>query len=100
LLKKAWPIVARAEADAIFALFLEANGLAASGREPYRTLVPLLVEAWIAWTVTYLQGSPSHRRTEAETAIAILDGLLLLRQMAGPDAANRAAKRIGIVSPG
>ena len=96
LLVRAWPIVARAEADAIFALFLEASGLAASGRAPYRGLVPLLVEAWIAWAVEYLQGSPELRRAEAETAIAILDGLLLLRQMAGPDAANRAAERIGI----
>lgn len=96
LLVRAWPIVARAEADAIFALFLEASGLAASGRAPYRALVPLLVEAWIAWAVEYLQGSPELRRAEAETAIAILDGLLLLRQMAGPDAANRAAERIGI----
>jgi AcrR family transcriptional regulator len=96
LLEKAWPVVARAETDAIFALFLEANGLAASGREPYRTLVPLLVEAWIVWTVGFLLGSAKHRRIEAETAIAILDGLLLLRQMAGPDAANRAARRIGI----
>ncbi len=96
LLVRAWPILARAEADPIFALFLEANGLAASGREPYRTLVPLLVEAWIAWAAEYLEGSLDHRRTEAETSIAMLDGLLLLRQMAGPDAATRAAKRMGI----
>ena len=96
LLVRAWPLVARAEADAIFALFLEANGLAASGREPYRTLVPVLVEAWITWAAEFLEGSPKQRRTEAETSIAILDGLLLLRQMAGPNAASRAAKRIGI----
>ena len=96
LLVRAWPIVARADADAIFSLFLEANGLAASGREPYCTFVPLLVEAWIAWAAEYLQGTPRRRRIEAETSIAILDGLLLLRQMAGADAANRAAKRIGI----
>ena len=96
VLEKAWPIVARAETDAVFSLFLEANGLAASGREPYRTLVPLLVEAWIVWTVSCLEGPPRRRRVEAETSIAVLDGLLLLRQMAGPEAANRAAKRLGI----
>jgi hypothetical protein len=87
--------MARAEADAVFSLFLEATGLAASGREPYCTLVPQLVEAWITWAADYLQGTPAQRRAEAETAIALLDGLLLLRQMAGSAAANRAAKRIG-----
>jgi AcrR family transcriptional regulator len=96
LVKTAWPVMARPEADAIFSLFLEATGLAASGREPYRTLVPQLVEAWISWAADYLQGTLAARRAEAETAIALLDGLLLLRQMAGSAAANRAAKRIGI----
>ncbi len=100
LLTRAWPIVARAEVDAVFSLFLEANGLAASGREPYRTLVPQLVAAWIAWAAEYLQGSAASRRVEAETSIAMLDGLLLLRQMAGPAAADRAARRLGIVTDG
>jgi AcrR family transcriptional regulator len=95
LVKAAWPVMARAEADSVFSLFLEATGLAASGREPYRTLVPQLVDAWITWAADYLQGTPAQRRTEAETAIALLDGLLLLRQMAGTAAADRAATRIG-----
>ena len=95
LVKAAWPIMARAEADAVFSLFLEATGLAAAGREPYLTLVPQLVEAWITWAADYLKGTPAQRRSEAETAIAVLDGLLLLRQMAGSAAADRAAKRIG-----
>jgi AcrR family transcriptional regulator len=95
LVKAAWPVMARAEADAVFSLFLEATGLAASGREPYCTLVPQLVEAWITWAANFFQGTPAQRRAEAETAIALLDGLLLLRQMAGSAAANRAAKRIG-----
>ena len=95
LVKAAWPVMARPEADAIFSLFLEATGLAASGREPYRSLVPQLVDAWITWAADYLRGTPAQRREEAETAIAVLDGLLLLRQMAGSAAADRAAKRIG-----
>ena len=77
---------------------MEANGLASSGREPYRTLVPQLVEAWISWVAEYLQGTPAVRRAEAETTIALFDGLLLLRQMAGAEAADRAAGRIGISS--
>ena len=98
LVRAAWPIMTRPEADAIFALFLESNGLAVSGREPYRTLVPLLVEGWIAWAAGQLKGTLAERREEAETAIALLDGLLLLRQMAGGAAAERAARRIGVSS--
>lgn len=96
LVQAAWPIMARAEADPIFALFLEASGLAAAGREPYRTLVPQLVEVWITWTAQFIHGTSTQRRTEAEASIAILDGMLLLRQMAGDVAADRVATRIGV----
>jgi len=96
LVLTAWPILAQPASDPVFALFFEAGGLAATGREPYRTLVPQLIDSWIAWASTFLRGAPARRRAEAEAAIAVLDGLLLLRQLAGPDAAERAAKRIGI----
>ena len=96
LVRAAWPVVARPDADAVFALFFEANGLAAAGREPFRTLVTQLVDAWISWASEFFPGTPAQRRTEAETAIALLDGLLLLRQLAGPAAADRAAARIGV----
>jgi AcrR family transcriptional regulator len=96
LIRAAWPVVATPEADAVFALFFEANGLAASGQEPYRTLIPTLVELWIAWAAEFVDGTPGERRTEAETAIAVLDGLLLLRLLAGPEPAERAARRLGV----
>ncbi len=96
LLKAAWPVLARVEVDPIFSLFFEANGLAATGRDPYRTLVPMLVETWIEWTTTFLKGTTKQRRIEAETAIAVLDGLILLRLLSGPVAAQRAAHRLGI----
>lgn len=96
LLRAAWPVLARPESDPTFALFFEANGLAAAGREPYRSLVPQLVEAWIAWLAPHLEGTPAQRRTEAETAIAVIDGLLLLRLLGGAAAADRAARRLGI----
>jgi AcrR family transcriptional regulator len=99
LLRAAWPILAQPDADPVFALFFEATGLAATGLEPYRTLVPQLFAMWTEWAAEFVRGTPARRRTEAETAVAVLDGLLLLRRLAGPDAANRAAKRLGVLGP-
>ncbi len=82
--------------DPVFALFFEANGLAVAGRSPYATLVPALVDAWITWLEDFIDAPRSRRRTEAETAIAVVDGLILLRLLAGPDAAERSARRLGI----
>ena len=91
-------VLPRFKADRIFALFFEANGLAAVGRDPYRTLIPNLVGGWIAWAAEFIEGSDADRQTEAETAIAMIDGLLLLRLLAGPDAATRAASNLGITT--
>ncbi len=96
ILRIAWPLLARPDADPVFALFFEANGLAAIGREPYRTLVPQLVEAWVDWVADLVEGDPTRRRIEAEAAIAVIDGLLLLRQLGGAASADRAARAIGL----
>ena len=98
MLRVAWPVLATVDADPVFALFFEANGLAVSGREPYAALVTGLVATWIDWAAEFIEGDDDHRRAEAETAIALLDGLLLLRLLAGADAAERAAERLGIVT--
>lgn len=96
LTRAAWPVLARPDIDPIFALFFEANGLAAAGREPYRTLVSELVDVWIGWLADFFTGTARQRRTEAEAAVALIDGLLLLRQLGGAAAANRAATRLGV----
>ena len=96
LVSRTWPALARREADPVFALFFEANGLAAARRPPYDQLVPALVEAWIDWAAGHIDGTPKHRRAEAEATVALADGLLLLRQLAGPDVADRAARRLGV----
>ena len=91
----AWPILASPDVDPVFALFFEANGLAAAGREPDATLVPQLVEAWIAWVGEFVEGTSEQQRTEATATIALVDGLLLVRHLAGADAAEIAAARLG-----
>ncbi len=99
LARAAWAVLAQPAADPVFALFFEANGLAAAGRAPYATIVPTLVQAWIDWASQLIDGTPDVRRTEAETLIAVIDGLLLLRHLAGPEAADRAAHRLGVGPP-
>lgn len=93
----AWPALARPAVDPYLALFFEANGLAAAGREPFRTLVPQLVDLWIEWLAGFVEGTPARRRAEGAAAIALVDGLLLLRHLAGPRVAQRAAASLGIV---
>jgi AcrR family transcriptional regulator len=96
LCRAAWPVLARPDIDPLFSLFFEANGLAAAGREPYAALVRQLVEAWVAWVAEFFDGPARQRRAEAEAAIALIDGLLLLRQLSGAAAANRAATQLGV----
>ncbi len=97
IVARAWPVLATPDSDRIFALFFEANGLSAVGVEPYASLVPSLVDGWIAWVAELLEGTTADRRAEAEAAIALIDGLFLVRLLSGPRAANRAAQRLGVL---
>ncbi len=96
LLRQAWPVLAQPQSDGLFGLMFEAIGLAAAGQQPYAGLVDQLFEGWVGWLELFFEGSKAQRRIEAETALVLMDGLLLVRQMAGPKAANRAAGRLGI----
>jgi AcrR family transcriptional regulator len=98
LARAAWPTLARADVDPLFKVFFEANGLAAAGRQPYRDVVSELVAAWADWLTSFLDGPLPRRRAEAHATIALVDGLLLLRQVGGADAATRAARALHVVS--
>ncbi|MGU3435890.1 TetR/AcrR family transcriptional regulator [Actinomycetes bacterium M1A6_2h] len=94
LVATAWPVVARPEFDAMFGLYFEAIGQATAGIEPYRSLASNLMDGWIEWLAGYVVGDPEFKYGEAAAALALLDGLLLMRQLAGPSAANGAAIRL------
>jgi AcrR family transcriptional regulator len=96
LARAAWPALARTDLDPLFRVYFEAIGLAIVGREPYASLAPRLTTEWIEWLSTFFTGTPTRRRAEAEATVAIIDGVMMLRQLAGPQAAERAAGRIGL----
>ncbi|RUP06942.1 MAG: TetR/AcrR family transcriptional regulator [Mycobacterium sp.] len=96
LVRTAFKILARDEFDPLFAVYFEVCGLAAAGVAPYHDLAAPLTEGWIDWLSKFFTGTAHRRRAEAEASLALIDGMLLLRQLAGPAAADRAAKALGM----
>lgn len=96
LARAAWPVLATDEIDPIFGLYFEAIGQATAGIEPFAGLAGQLLEGWIIWLTGFFDGEESRRRAEAEATLALLDGLLLMRQLAGGAAADRAATTLGL----
>lgn len=97
LARAAYRVLARDDTDAIFAVYFEACGLAAAGAAPYRDLAAALVDGWVGWLSGFFHGTLKHRRAEAEATLVLIDGVLLMRQLGGPQAADRAAKALGVM---
>jgi hypothetical protein len=95
IVRAAWPVVTHPDVDPYFTLYFESSGLAAAGREPYNDLVPSLLDMWIDWIASSIDGRPADRRVESATAIAVIDGLLLTRHLSGPKVPADAARRLG-----
>lgn len=94
--KAAYAALANDDADAIFAVYFEACGLAAAGVKPFQELAAALVDGWVGWLSGFFRGNLKQRHSEAEATLVLIDGLLLMRQLAGPQAADRAAKALGL----
>lgn len=91
LMRQAWPLLATPGADPIFALFFEMIGLAAAGQELYVRLVRAQVDGWITWLAQRCEGADEATRIrEAAAVVAQIDGLILLRQVHGPQMAEQA----------
>jgi predicted metal-binding membrane protein len=91
LLALAWEAMQLPEADPLLRLYIEVSGLAARGREPYRGVAAAVAQGWLDWVAERLAVPLDERRVAASGVLAMLDGLLLVRFVASPEAAADAA---------
>ncbi len=56
------------------------------------------MEAWIDWLIRIVAPGRKAAQQQAYTTVATLDGLLLLRHTCSANAANAAARGLGITT--
>lgn len=95
-----WPVFARRRNDPVFRLFFELVGLSNARVEPYVELCGSILREWAAWLEPRMAVAASRRRAEALSAMAQVDGLLLLRQTLGARSADEAFEALMRPNPG
>ncbi len=90
LVADAWQVFRTPEVEPIAAIFLEVVGLAAAGQAPYPTIARDLVNTWVDW-LEPLVADREDPHAAALSVVARIDGLLLVRQVLGMEAADAAA---------
>jgi AcrR family transcriptional regulator len=96
VLQRSWAMLSGAGSEAAFRVYFESVGLAVRGREPYRSIAHQLIAAWTAWIASRLSGDAATRLDRAHAIVATLDGLLLIRAVAGQGPADAAARGLGL----
>lgn len=96
LARQVWAAVGHRSTEPAVAVYVEALGFAAARTPPYPEAARAVAEAWTTWFADHLPGTDGDRRSEARAALALVDGLLLVRLAAGPDAAAEAAHALGV----
>ncbi|MGY1730667.1 TetR/AcrR family transcriptional regulator [Geodermatophilus sp. SYSU D01045] len=91
LLPLVWAALQESGAEAHVRLYLEVCGLAARGRQPHADLARRVAEDWLGWVGPRLAVDDGEREAAAAGLLAALDGVLLVRAVAGPDRAEAAA---------
>lgn len=93
LARKAWPVISSPGALPSFRLLVDAVALALHDAAA-AAVVRALFHAWTTALEPLFEGTPASRRADAEAAVALLDGLLVLRFSAGREASARAARAL------
>ena len=96
---RTWAAMTTKDADAVFAIYVQAIGAAAGGVAPYYEAVPLIFAGWIDW-MTPRMAAPTlaQRRSAATGAVAQIDGLLLVRHIGGAALGRQAARALGVTT--
>lgn len=90
LVAQVWAVLAQPRNDPLVRLYLEGLGLAAARQEPFATIAPGVAQQWLRALAAALAGEESDRQVGAAAALAMLDGLLVVRLL-DPRAADQAA---------
>ncbi len=95
LLAGVWEAMQAPDVEPILRLYLEVSGLAAQGREPFRTVAQAVAQGWLGWVEARIEVPDGDPRAAASAVLALVDGLLLVRFVASAQIAAQAAGWLG-----